>query len=133
MENKLINVSELKEAFYSLKTNKSAGYDNISYNVVKNSFRMLCDPLLHIFSLLSSSVIFSDNLKIGKVTPIYKAGDSGDLCNYRPIFVLPCYSKILKCIIYNRVYKYLQKMKFLTTNNPVSKQGALPIMLSFNC
>ena len=35
---KPITVNELKEAFYSLKTNKSAGYDDISYSVVKNCF-----------------------------------------------------------------------------------------------
>ena len=52
-------------------------------------------------------------MKIGKVAPIYKAGDSSDLSNYRPISVLPCFSKILKRIIYNRVYTYLQKYKIL--------------------
>ena len=76
METKPITVNELKEAFYSLKTNKSAGYDDISYNVVKNCFGELCDPLLHIFNLSSSSGIFPDSLKIVKVTPIYKAGGS---------------------------------------------------------
>ena len=38
MENKPITVTELKEAS-TLKTNKSAGYDDISSNVVKNCFR----------------------------------------------------------------------------------------------
>ena len=113
MESKTITVNELKEAFYYLKTNKSPGYGDISYNVVKNDFRELYDPLLHIFNLSSSSRIFWDSLKIGKVTTIYKAGDSSDLSNYRPISVLPCFSKILKRIIYNRVYTYLQKYKIL--------------------
>ena len=31
MENKPLNVNGLKEAFYSLKTNKNAAYDDISY------------------------------------------------------------------------------------------------------
>ena len=113
MENKPITVNELKEAFYSLKTNKSAGYDDISYNIVKNCLGKLCDPLLHIFNLSSSSGIFPDSLKIGKVTPLYKAGDSSDFSNYRPISVFPCFSKILEHIIYNRVYIYLQKNKIL--------------------
>ena len=76
MENKPITVIELKETFYSLKTNKTTDCDDISYNVVKNCFRELCDPLLHIFNRSFSSGIFPDSLKIGKVTPIYKDGDS---------------------------------------------------------
>ena len=51
-------------------------------------------------------------MKIGKDTPIYKAGDSSDLGNYIPISVLPCFSEILERIMYNRVYKYLQKNNF---------------------
>ena len=51
MKNKPITLNKLKETFYSLKTNKSAVYDDISYNAVKNCFGELCDPLLHIFNL----------------------------------------------------------------------------------
>ena len=80
MENKPITVNELKEAFYTLKINKSTCCDDISYNVVKNFFGELCDPLLDILNL--SSLCGTDSLKIGKVTPTYKAGDSSDLGNY---------------------------------------------------
>ena len=132
MENEPITVKELKEALYSLKSNESSGYGDISYNIVKNWFEELCDTLLHIFNLSSSSEIFADCLKIGKVTPMYKAGDSSSLGNYRPISVFSCFFKILERIICN-IYTYLQKKKkFFTTNNSGSKQCTLPIMLSFN-
>ena len=107
MENKSITVNELKEAFHPLKIKKSLGYDNISYNVTKYYSEELCDPLLHIFNLSYSSRKFPNSLKIENVTPIYKAGDSRDLDNYRSVCVLPCFSKILERIIYNRVYTYL--------------------------
>ena len=58
MENKPIIVNELKEALYSLKYNKSAGYDGINYNVAKNRFGEFCDPLLLIFNLSSSNKQF---------------------------------------------------------------------------
>ena len=51
LENKKVTINELKEAFFSLKINKSAGFDDISYNVVKNCFGELNDILLHIFNL----------------------------------------------------------------------------------
>ena len=40
--------------------------------------------------------IFPDRMKIGKVTPVFKGGNSADLSNYRPISVLPCFSKIFE-------------------------------------
>ena len=113
LENKKVTINELKESFFSLKINKSAGFDDISYNVVKNCFGELSDPLLHIFNLSFLNGIFPDSLKIVKVTPVYKAGDSSDLGNYRPISVLPCFSKILERIMYKRLYKYLQENKIL--------------------
>ena len=113
LESKKVTINELKEAFFSLKINKSAGFDDINYNVVKNCFGELSDPLLHIFNLSFLNGIFPDSLKIAKVTPVYKAGDSSDLGNYRPISILPCFSKILERIMYKRLNKYLQENKIL--------------------
>ena len=44
-----LTISELKEAFFSLKTNKSPGYDEISSNAIKNSFSELNDSLKYLF------------------------------------------------------------------------------------
>ena len=38
---KVISVNEFKDAFFSLKVNKSAGYDDIIFNVVKKCFGVL--------------------------------------------------------------------------------------------
>ena len=35
---KAFSMNELKRAFFSLKTNKSAGYDDINFNIVKRWF-----------------------------------------------------------------------------------------------
>ena len=57
--------------------------------------------------------VFPDDLKIAKVTPIYKAGDNSDISHYRPISVLPCFSKILERLMYNRLYMYLKENNIL--------------------
>ena len=36
---------EVRNAFYSLKTNKTPGYDNISFNAVNNVFDFLVEPI----------------------------------------------------------------------------------------
>ena len=43
-------------------------------------------------------------LKIAKVSPIFKNSEKDLLTNYRPISVLPCFSKILERIMYDRLY-----------------------------
>ena len=37
MEAKAFSMNKLKDAFHSLKSSKSAGYDDISYTVIKNA------------------------------------------------------------------------------------------------
>ena len=56
------------EAFFSLKINKSSGYNGISFNVVKNCFGSLIKPLMYIFNLFLAKGIFPDDRKIARVT-----------------------------------------------------------------
>ena len=72
-------------------------------------------------SLSFKNGIFPDSLKIAKVTPVYKSGDSSSLSNYRSISVLPCFSMMLERITYTRLYNYLREDKIL-----YSKQFGFP-------
>ena len=98
---------------FSLQTNKSPGHDGISFNVIKNCFGPLSTPLLNIFNLSLEKGIFPDELKIASVTPIYKTGDENDFGNYRPISVLPYFSKMLERIMYKRLYNHLSQNHIL--------------------
>ena len=69
--------------------------------------------MLHVLNLSIVKGIFPDDLKIARVTPVFKGGDEKDLENYRPISVLPCFSKILERIMYNRLYNHLIKSNIL--------------------
>ena len=96
---------EVKEALRSLKSSKTPEYDNISSNVVNETSNIFLTQLKHIFNLSLQQAIFPENLKIAKVSPIYKKDEEFLLTNYRPISVLPCFSKLLECIMYNRLFK----------------------------
>ena len=41
---------ERRNAFYSLKTNKSLGCDDISFNAINNVFDFTVEPIRYIFS-----------------------------------------------------------------------------------
>ena len=103
-----LTVNGLKGAFFLLKINKSPGYDDISFNVVRSYFgHLLLKPLMAIFNLSLQKGYFPEELKIARVTPIYKADDVNEIGNYRPILGLPCFSKMLGRIMYNWLFKYL--------------------------
>ena len=113
MEKNSLSINELKEAFFSLKTNNSPGYDDINFNVVKKCFGETNEPLKHLFNLSLENGIFPEKMKIAKVIPLFKNGDPENITNYRPISVLPCFSKVLERIMYNRLFKYLCEEKLL--------------------
>ena len=70
-------------------------------------------PLKYLFGKSIEKGIFPSALKIARVTPIFKGGDPSDISNYRSISVLPCFSKMLERITYNRLYKYQTNEKLL--------------------
>ena len=113
MPNEELTDSELETAFFSLKTNKSPGYDNINYDVIRKCFIYISKPLKDIFQRSLITGLFPDQLKMAKITPIHKADETHLVSNYRPISVLPCFSKILERIFYNRLYKHIIKNKIL--------------------
>ena len=98
-----LSINELKDAFFSLKTNKSSGADEINFNVIKHCFEELCGPLKYLFDSSLQSGVFPDLMKICIVSLVFKAGDTADINNYLPISVLPCFSKIFERVMYNRL------------------------------
>ena len=74
---------------------------------------MLCEPLIYLFELSLENGLFPDDLSIVEITPIYKAGDSSDISNCKPVSVLVLFSKILERLLYNRFYKCLKENNIL--------------------
>ena len=54
---------------------------------------------------------------VAKVCTIFKARNTPELSNYRPMSVQPFFSKILKCVMKSGLYKYL-----LDSNIPCKKR-----------
>ena len=50
----------------------------------------------------SNKVVLPDELKIDSVTPIYKSGSKDEFSDYRPVFVILIFAKILKKIVHKK-------------------------------
>ena len=57
--------------------------------------------------------IFPSELKIANVVPIYKYGDEMVFSNYRPVSVLPVFSKLLERLVYNRIISHINDNKLI--------------------
>ena len=80
---------------------------------MKNTIYHISTPLTHIINLSLMTGVFPEQLKIAKVIPVYKASDTNILNNYRPISLLPAFSKLLEKIMYNKVILFLDKNNVL--------------------
>ena len=100
---------EFQDAFQSIKTNKASSFDDISSNVIKSMYDKLFTPLFHICDISLKFGCFPDKMKIAKIKPLFKADETELVSNYRPISILPVFSKLLERIIYNKIYNHVTK------------------------
>jgi hypothetical protein len=88
-----ISVNEVVRVAKSLKNKSSVGIDGIPVYIVKQCIEQLKDPLTNIYNASIESGIFPDKMKVAKVIPVYKKVDTREIGNYRPIAILPVFSK----------------------------------------
>ena len=67
----------------------------------------MAEPLTILINKSLQNGTVPDPLKLAKVIPIYKSKNKELLNNYRPISLLPAFSKILEKIVFKRLYHFL--------------------------
>ena len=92
-----------------LNSNKCTGPNSLPTKILKLLKNEISTHLADIFNLSFSSGVFPSILKIAKVTPVYKKESKLFYSNYRPISLLSNINKIIEKIMYNRIYKFLDK------------------------
>ena len=91
----------------------SAGWDSISPGIIKLCDRSISTTLTHVRNLSLSQGHFPRELKIARIIPLLKRGDPMIFSNYRPVSVLPAFSKIYEWIMYNGLIKFLNDFDIL--------------------
>ena len=68
-----LSINELKEAFFSLKSKKNPGYNDINFNVAKKCFGEINEPIEHFLNLSLENEIFPEkNENCQSNTPFQK-------------------------------------------------------------
>ena len=99
---------EILNIINKLKPKCSAGHDDISPKLIKRCAIPIAEPLTHIINKSLQSGTIPSDMKRAKILPFYKNEDPHLFKNYRPISLLPTFSKVLERAVYNRLYKYLK-------------------------
>ena len=107
-----VDSNEVIKIILALK-NASSGHDGIHANILKKSYHLYIEPFVHVLNLSISQGFFPNIMKIAKVIPLYKSGDSMKISNYRPVSILPLFSKVLERLMYNRLMSFITKHKVL--------------------
>lgn len=105
---------EILQIISKLRNTKSVGYDNIPTSIIKENADIFVYPLNHIINLSITDGCFPDKLKYTIIKPIFKKGTTTDMDNYRPIALIPVFSKIFERIIYQRLMEFLNKHSILS-------------------
>jgi uncharacterized protein YlzI (FlbEa/FlbD family) len=109
-----ISEEEIVTEVSKLKGKTTAGCDEIPDFLVKACITGIKKLLNFIFNESINQAVFPDLLKVAKIRPVYKRENKQEVGNYRPIWVLSIFSKILEKIVYNRFVSFTTKFKILT-------------------
>ena len=108
-----IDPNNLIKTAKTLKPKLSSGHDNISNRLLLNIIDDIAEHFTHIVNLSFRNGIVPQNMKIAKVVPIHKSGDQTSLNNYRPISLLPVFSKLIEKLMYNQIMSFIDRNDIL--------------------
>ena len=72
-------------------------------SIIQQVIETISKTLSHIINLSLTYGIVPDQLKISRVVLLFKVGDKSSFSNYRPVSVLPAFSKLFERAFYNRL------------------------------
>ena len=106
--------TELFDIVNSCSGKSSMDSDEMSMKFIKNIFSCIVKPFERICNLSFVTGVFPDKLKVAKIIPLFKAGDKKSFNNYRPVSLLPQFSKLLEKLFDKRLQKFIDKCDILT-------------------
>ena len=96
-----------------LVNNKATGIHGMPNKALKECAENIDPSLTDIFNFSIETGVFPDDLKVGRVAPVYKSGEKDDLNNNRPISMLPTVARVFEKMLYGQVYDYFTSNKLL--------------------
>ena len=104
----LVSENDVLKHLSSLRTKNSAGIDGISVKLLNMLSSALINPLTLIINQSLVTGIFTNELKVAKVLPLFKKDDCAVMDNYRPISLSTAISKRFEKVVFSQLYDYFR-------------------------
>ena len=88
--------------------NKSCHIDELPVRVLKKISPLISPILTELFNKSLCTGHFPDSYKVAKIIPIPKTPNAREVSQFRPISILPLFSKIFEKIVYLQLYNYCE-------------------------
>ena len=129
----MIRASDVYGALTSLNLHKVMGADGVGPNILSRCALALYEPLTHRFSLTFFQETLPKDWLTDHIIPIHKKGDRSLINNYRLISFLSAASKVMECLIYDKVTVFLSKSKSVWVPLQTFHSSATADYVGFNC
>lgn len=110
-----VTPDEIYTCLLKLKDSCS-GHDHLKPSIIKNIAQYITQPLAHVLNLCFQQAIFPTELKQANITPIFKKGDPTLFQNYRPIAILPVFSKIFEHLLHTRLVSFFDRNNIISSS-----------------
>jgi hypothetical protein len=110
----VIGEQEVIDIIATLPVNKAIGPDCISHKMLKSTVHTIFRPLCMLFDKSLREKSLPSYWKEDHVLPLFKKDDPSLPCNYRPVSLLSCVSKVMERIIFKHVYIFSTKITYFT-------------------
>ena len=109
-----ISAAEIVDTCKNIKPKTSYDVDGIQQKIVLSDIEILAPVIAHLVNVSQKSGVFPDKGKTARVIPVYKnKGSKNAFDNYRPISLLPVFSKIIEKLIYDKLFEFLVRYQIL--------------------
>ena len=96
--------------------NKGLSLLEIKPMLLNKIYLYIIPVIVYIFNLSVACGVYPDGLKVGRVVPVFKSGNSNDIKNYRPITNLLAFNKIFENLVYERIHEFVEKHSIISIN-----------------
>lgn len=108
-----ISANVIISTFKTLNMKQTEDLWGLSVKTISSIIDVVAPFLADIFNLCIESGTFPDLMKLSKVIPLFKAGDRENSNDYRPISILPVFSKIFEKVMLNQMLSHFNINKLL--------------------